>query len=161
MMKKRGRPKGSKNKPKVKVAAIRTFDPSTFVEEEEDALGETRESEERVEGVEDTSLAIYTRIPQYEKRAQIFLRDEGKLEAFIQEKALVLMQMEADQAMLMPTTRSEISAAIKARYNFVQKAQELLQLLIENKVKRIEEVEARNEMLARGGGEREEEVEGA
>jgi hypothetical protein len=150
---KRGRPKGSKNKPKPGQVKVTMFDPDTFTEDENEGMVEEGPlpSPEEAAAAVGTTLDIYNRLPQYIARAQRFLRHERELEEYIQENALVLMQMERDQAVLIPVTRSDISAALKSRQNFVQKATDLMLLIKENRQKRIDEVEARNELLARGG----------
>ena len=156
-----GRPLGSKNKPKPGTPAI-YFSPDRFVDDPGAGVTwDQREPSSKMEseefGTAGLALDIYNRVPQYERIAREFLEDEDKLEKYIQINALVLMQMERDSAVLIPTTRSEISAAIKSRYNFVQKAHELMQLIIQSRELRVREMDAKLEMLARQEGREESE----
>ena len=102
------------------------FDPRNFITEDPEDTSEVEESGEEEGGESDegvpeveiqagTAMEIYLRVPEYMRKAKGFLRDEGKLEEYIQESAMVLMQMERDQALLIPTTRAEVAAAIKAK----------------------------------------------
>lgn len=145
------RPKGSKNKPKTPQSSPRPglFNPANFTSGEEEEDDSTPIPP--IKGLEGTTLDIYQRLPEYTARAQRFLKHEGELEEYIRENALVLLQMQRDQAVLVPITRSDISAALKSREQFVQKATELMLLIRENRKMRLEELEARNELLARGG----------
>jgi len=88
------------------------------------------------------SLNLYDKVGEFKQEAKRYAQDEQAFEAYLKESALILLQMDREQAITRPEDRLELAASIKARAGFIQKASDLLSLLVRSAELRLKEAEA-------------------
>ena len=88
-----------------------------------------------------SSKSVWDNVEEYKTQAKVFVHDEDALESYLQESALVMLQLDRDQAITEPQSPKELTAALKTRSNFLEKATDLLQLIMESRRLRIKDME--------------------